>query len=187
MLTTVEDEPPIRTLGTREVYANAWLRLREDRVGYPDGSEGVYSVVEKPDFALVLPSTDDGFWLVRQYRYTIGRQAWVFPQGGWPHGVTGSPEELAASELAEETGFRARTLTHLGHLFVAYGFTSQRYHVFLAADLTAGEPHREATEVDMIASWRSRAEVDRMIASGDFADAHSLAALALFDRHRATH
>lgn len=182
MLADVSDDPPIRQIGSREVYANDWLRLREDRVSYPNGSVGVYSVVDKPDFALVLPFADDGFWLVRQYRYAIGHREWEFPQGGWPHGVTGSPEKLAASELAEETGLRAGSLQRLGHLFVAYGFTSQRYHVFLATDLQAGEPDREATEADMISAWRSRGEIDRMIAEGAFADSHSLAALALFDR-----
>jgi 8-oxo-dGTP pyrophosphatase MutT (NUDIX family) len=181
----MSDDPPIRQISTREVYTNPWLRLREDQVRYPDGSQGVYSVVDKPDFALVLPCVDDGFWLVQQFRYTVGSRQWEFPQGGWPHGRSGSPEELAAAELAEETGLRAGSLRHLGRLFVAYGFTSQQYHVFLGEDLMPGEPDREATEADMICAWRSRAELDGMIADGTFADAHSLAALALFDRHRA--
>ena len=45
----------MRTTGSREVYRNPWIRVREDAVERADGSAGVYSVVEKPHFALVLP------------------------------------------------------------------------------------------------------------------------------------
>ena len=43
------DDPDIETLGTRIVYENRWMRLREDAIRRRDGSEGIYTVVEKPD------------------------------------------------------------------------------------------------------------------------------------------
>ena len=54
----------MRTTSSREVYRNAWIRVREDEIEHPDGSTGLYGVVERPDFALVIPAEDDGFWLV---------------------------------------------------------------------------------------------------------------------------
>ena len=71
---------------------------REDEIELPDGSTSVYGVVERPDFALVLPADRDGFWLVEQYRHPIGRRNWEFPQGTWSHGSDGTPEELARAE-----------------------------------------------------------------------------------------
>ncbi len=44
------------TLGSREVYRNAWLSVREDEVEWADGSTGPYGVVDKPDFACRRPS-----------------------------------------------------------------------------------------------------------------------------------
>lgn len=173
----------IRQLATREVYRSPWLTVREDEVEFPSGTRGLYSVVDKPDFVLVLPFADGGFWLVQQYRYPVHRREWEFPQGGWPPGTTGAAEELAIAELREETGFSAETLTHLGRLHTAYGFCSQGYNVYLATGLTAGETEREATEEDMIHAWRSVSEVRAMARSGELADAHSLAALALYDLH----
>jgi hypothetical protein len=41
----------IKIPGTRLVYENRWMRVREDAVRRRDGSEGIYDVVEKPDFA----------------------------------------------------------------------------------------------------------------------------------------
>ncbi len=174
----------IKTLSSRVVYENPWLTLREDEIELADGSRGIYSVVDKPDFALVIPMADDGFHLVEEYRYPLGARRWQFPQGAFPQGVTGTPEELAAAELGEETGFTAGRLERLGYLNCAHGITGQGYHVFLATELTAGEPRREATEQDMRQRWFSRAEVERMLRECVITDDSSLAAYLLLTMRR---
>jgi 8-oxo-dGTP pyrophosphatase MutT (NUDIX family) len=173
----------IRQLATREVYRSPWMSVREDVVEFPSGATGTYSVIDKQDFVLVLPYVDDGFWLVQQYRYPVGRREWEFPQGGWAAGRDGAPTELAALELREETGLGADSLVHLGRLYAAYGFCSQGYDVFLATGLTPGDTEREVTEQDMVHEWRSLPEIRAMVGRGEFADAHSVAALALYDLH----
>ena len=174
----------IRRLSSRDVYRNPWLQLREDEIEYADGRTGTYAVVDKQDFVTVLPWADGGFWLVQQYRYPVGSREWEFPQGGWPSGHSGSSDELAAAELAEETGLRASSWTHLGRLFAAYGYSSQSFDVYLATDLTAGNPSREVSEQDMVHKWFSDADVRAMILDGVFADSHSIAALMLHDLRR---
>jgi 8-oxo-dGTP pyrophosphatase MutT (NUDIX family) len=169
----------VRTTSSREVYRNAWIRVREDELERPDGSTGVYGVVERPDFALVLPAERDGFWLVEQYRYPLGRRSWEFPQGTWGTGGDGTPEELARAELAEETGLRAAELRHLGHLDLAPGLSTQQFDVWLATGLTAGPTAREVTEADMRQVFVPEAELQAMIADGRFTDGPSLAAYAL--------
>ena len=169
----------VRQVGTREVYRNRWLSLREDRVRLPDGSPGIYSVVDKPDFALVIPAERDGFHLVEQYRYPVGGRFWEFPQGTAPAGTTVGPADLARAELAEETGLRAGTLELLGHLHCAYGMSSQGFDVFLATDLTPGETAREVTEQDMRQRFVPRAEFEAMVREGRVTDDSTLAAYAL--------
>lgn len=169
----------IRTLSSRVVYENPWLTLREDRIEHADGSPGLYSVVEKPDFAIVIPLENDGFHLVEQYRYPLGQRSWEFPAGAFPHGVTGSPEEMAAAELVEETGFTADRLERLGYLHCANSVTGEGMHVFLATGLTPGKPHRETTEQDMRQQWFPRAELERMLRDGTITDAPTLAAYLL--------
>jgi len=171
----------IRQRASREIYANGWLRLREDEIEYADGSAGRYAVVEKPDFVTVLPQENDGFWLVQQYRYAVGSRQWEFPQGGWPPGHGGTMAELAGAELAEETGLSAGQWTHLGRLFASYGYSTQSFDVFLATDLTPGAPSPEDTEQGMVHGWFATQDVRAMIRSGGFADSHSVAALALYD------
>jgi 8-oxo-dGTP pyrophosphatase MutT (NUDIX family) len=169
----------VRTTSSREAYRNPWIRVREDVVERDDGSTGLYGVIEKPDFALVLPAERDGFWLVEQFRHPIGRRSWEFPQGTWGAGGSGSPEELARAELAEETGLRAAELRHLGHLDLAPGLSTQEFDVWLATGLTPGPTARETTEADMRQEFVSEAELRTMIRDGRFTDAPSLAAYSL--------
>src|SRR3954469_10454223 len=169
----------MRTMSSREVYRSPWIRVREDAVEHADGSRGVYGVVEKPHFALVLPFERDGFWVVEEFRHPLGRRVPGFPQGTWSHGSEGTPEELARAELAEETGLRAGTLRRLGHLDLAPGLMTQGFDVWLATDLSAGPTAREATEADMRSAFVTRAELHAMIADGRFTDSPSLAAYSL--------
>jgi 8-oxo-dGTP pyrophosphatase MutT (NUDIX family) len=169
----------MRTTGSREVYRNPWTRVREDIVEWDDGSTGVYGVVEREHFGLAIPAERDGFWLVEQFRHPLGRRSWEFPQGTWPADASGSPEELARAELAEETGLRAGALDHLGHLDLAPGLSTQEFDVWLATDLTPGPTAREASEADMRTAFVPEREFRAMVRDGRFTDGPSLAAYSL--------
>lgn len=99
----------IKTLTSKVIYQNPWLSVREDQIERADGTRGLYSVVDIPDFALIIPAAMGGFYLVEQYRYPIQSRSLEFPSGSFSHGVTGNPEEMAAAELAEETVSRRAT------------------------------------------------------------------------------
>jgi 8-oxo-dGTP pyrophosphatase MutT (NUDIX family) len=169
----------IHQVASREVYRNNWLTLREDDIRRPDGSSGIYAVVDKPTYALVIPRDGGRFHLVEQFRYPLGMRRWEFPQGTAPGQEQVDPTDLAARELREETGLRAGTMEYLGILDVAPGMSSQRGWVFLATDITEGEHEREHEEQDMRSEWFSRAQLERMIRDGDITDAQSIAAWML--------
>jgi 8-oxo-dGDP phosphatase len=170
---------PIETVASREVYRNKWMTVREDDILRPDGSPGIYAVVDKPTYALVIPHDGDRFHLVEQFRYPLGLRRWEFPQGTAPDQEHLEPSELAARELREETGLRATDLTALGQLDLAPGMSSQRGWVFLATGISEGEHEREHEEQDMHSEWFGRIEVERMIRDGEVTDAQSVAAWAL--------
>jgi len=166
-------------LSSGVVYEDSWMRLRRDEIERRDGSHGTYAFVEKPDFALVVPAENDGFHLVEEFRYPIGRRTWAFPQGGWPHGESGEPEELARLELAQETGLRARSLVKIGYLNCAHGFSNQAGHFFLARGLEPGPPEREREEQDMRQAWVTRTRFEEMISEGLITDDSTVAAYTL--------
>ena len=89
----------METLASRQVYANSWMTVREDTVQRADGSRGIYGVIDKPTYALVIPRDGDRLHLVEQFRYPVGRRRWEFPAGTAPDRADVDPAELAAREL----------------------------------------------------------------------------------------
>jgi ADP-ribose pyrophosphatase len=172
--------PDIETLSSRIAYENRWMRVREDQIRYRDGTTGIYGVVVKPDFVVVVPLDAEGkLHLVEQYRYPIGRRSWEFPQGAWEGVPDADPLALAGGELREETGLDAGEVFHVGNLFQACGYATQSYNVYLARDLRRTEARLEATEQDLIAGAFPVAEVLDMVQRGVIRDASTVAALGL--------
>jgi 8-oxo-dGTP pyrophosphatase MutT (NUDIX family) len=172
-------EPEIRTLASSLIYSDNWMRLRKDDIERADGARGTYAVIERDDFALIIPAENGGFYLVEEYRYPLGRRAWSFPQGSFPAGQHGTAEELARTELAQETGLRAGQLTRLGTLSANHGSSSQYGQHWLATDLVQGEPDLEPEELGLRHAWVSREEFESMVGDARIVDDTSLAAYAL--------
>jgi hypothetical protein len=54
------DKNPWTLLGSREIYRNPWIRVREDQVLRPDKKQGIYGVIEFQSLAIgIVPVTDD--------------------------------------------------------------------------------------------------------------------------------
>jgi 8-oxo-dGTP pyrophosphatase MutT (NUDIX family) len=171
--------PSITTLSSREVYRNHWLRLREDEILRSNGERGIYGVVDKDDAAIILPIDRGRVWLVEQFRYTIQERTLELPQGGWEREVE-NPEDLARGELREELGLKAAGMTHLGTLWIAYGFTRQKQHVFLATGLTPTGKDPDAEEHDLVVHSVPIAEFERMMLAGVIRDNCTLSAWGLY-------
>jgi 8-oxo-dGTP pyrophosphatase MutT (NUDIX family) len=174
-----ESRASITTLASREIYRNPWMRLREDDILRSNGEHGIYGVVEKDDAAIILPIEDDRIWLVKQYRYTIQERVLELPQGGWEMAVE-EPEELARGELREETGLQADTMTCLGQLWIAYGFTRQKQHVYLATGLTQKEKDPDDEEHDIVVHCVAVSEFEQMMLDGRVKDGCTVAAWGLY-------
>jgi ADP-ribose diphosphatase len=169
----------IKTLSSREVYRNPWLRLREDEIERSNGAQGIYGVVDKDDCAVIIPIEGDRIYLVQQFRYTIQQTSLELPQGGWETADI-DPEELARGELREETGFEAATMTYLGMMYIAYGFANQKQYVFLASGLKHVGTDFDAEEHDLTLHSFTIAEFEQMLLDGSIRDCCTLAAWGLY-------
>jgi 8-oxo-dGTP pyrophosphatase MutT (NUDIX family) len=169
----------ITTLSSSEVYRNAWMRVREDKILRSNGKQGIYGVVDKDDSAIILPIDQGRVWLVEQFRYTIQERCLELPQGGWEMGDI-VPEELARGELKEELGLDAGTMTYLGTLWIAYGFANQKQHVFLATDLTPTELDPDPEEHDLVVHSVTIEAFEQMMLDGTIRDNCTLSAWGLY-------
>jgi 8-oxo-dGTP pyrophosphatase MutT (NUDIX family) len=155
------------------------MRVREDEILRSNGQKGIYGVVDKDDSAIIVPVDQGRVWLVEQFRYPIQQRALELPQGGWEMEID-SPEELARGELREELGLEATQMTHLGTLWIAYGFTRQKQHVFLASGLIETTSTPDAEEHDLKVCSVSVVEFEQMMLDGTIRDNCTLSAWALY-------
>ncbi len=169
----------IECLESRLVYNNPWMRLREDHIRRRDGSEAFFSVVDKPDFAVIAPIEDGLIHLVEQYRYPLGKRFWELPQGSLETREDATPWEIATTELLEETGLSAKTMRHIGRLALAPGYSTQYYDIFLATDLCPGAQSLGIEEQGLISRPFSLAEFTAMVTGGVIQDATTVAAFGL--------
>ena len=167
---------PWRRTGSREVYANPWIRVREDEVVRPDGKPGIYGVVELRHLALgCVPLFADGTTvLVGQHRYTLGAYSWEIPEGGGDPAL--DPLAEIQRELAEETGLVASSWTPLGRVHTSNCVTDELGLLWLAEDLVEGPQDPDDTEV--LRTWRlPLAEAVELAADGRLTDSLTVAGL----------
>lgn len=176
----------IRTLSSREIYRNPWLRLREDQIERDNGNRGIYSVVDKDDCAVIIPIDGDTIYLVEQFRYTIQERALEFPQGGWETPDV-NPEELARGELREETGLVASSMAYLGWMWIAYGFARQKQYVYLATGLAHAGNDPDPEEHDLILHQVMIGDFERLLLDGTIKDVSTLAAWGLYKMWKENH
>jgi ADP-ribose pyrophosphatase len=131
-------------LSSERIYEGRILNLRRDRVRLPDGNEASREVVEHPGaVAIIALDKEKNVYLVRQYRYPIGRITLEIPAGKLDAGE--EPVNCARRELAEEVGLQAAEWQLLLTFYSTPGFSNEIMYLFMATGL---EPHREEADAD---------------------------------------
>lgn len=166
------------TSASRAVYENRWIRVREDAVVRPDGTAGVYGVVEvrNPAVFVVAATAADEVLLVSVDRYTTGGPSLEVPAGG----SDGEDLLLAARrELREETGYAALHWQALGRVHSLNGVAAAPGQVFLATDLeVVGGAELQAEGIDAVRAVPVT-DLVAMVARGEITDNESLGALLM--------
>lgn len=174
----------IKKLASKVVYKNPWMTVREDEVEFPNGHTGIYGIVVKTDFALIIPFDGTHFYLVSQFRYPLQKVSLEFPQGKHEDDPTADPLEMARDELREETGLLTKNIKEIGYLYEASGYSTQAFHIFYATDLHAGKKELDATEVGLETQKVTPEELETLILNGTLSDAPTVSAYGLWKMKR---
>ena len=173
---------PWHTVSSRRVYANRWIRVREDIAALPDGRRTLYGVVEcRPAVGVLAFADPDTVVLVGQYRYVARRFLWEIPTGAIDEGE--SEIDAARRELAEEAGFRAGRLEKLCTFDTSKSVMDETAHLYVATDLTRVEQAGDETEfieVTRVPFAEALAMVDR----GEIRDVMTIVAFLQWARRR---
>ena len=167
-----------KTIHTRVAFQGKLLRLDQLDIQQANGGTGYREIVRHPGgVGVVARLSPDRFVLVRQYRKAVECVLTEVVAGLLDPNE--SPQAAALRELEEETGYRARSIVHLGTMYASPGYVDEKLEIFLA-DL---DPVRQATRLDHgehieTVEW-SRAEWSAAIRASEIRDGKTLAAWAM--------
>ena len=127
-------------MASRTVHRGRYITFRVDTLEDAEGGRHQREVVDHPGAVAIVALDGQDLLLVRQYRSPAGKVLLEIPAGTLDRQADGSieaPDSAAPRELAEETGFEARSWRRLGTFWTAPGFASEAMTLYLARDLVA--------------------------------------------------
>lgn len=136
--------------------------------------------VDHPGAVAILPWIDERhICLIRNERPAIGQTLLEIPAGTREPGE----EALATArrELAEETGYEARSWEPLLRFWTSPGVLREEMHLFVARDLAPGVQQLDESEriEPVVVPWRDALE---WAMAGRIVDAKTLVAILLYER-----
>lgn len=176
-----ETQHPIQQTSTKIAWHSQWFQVREDGVKLPDGTDGIYNVLEMRDSVFIVPVLTDGrIVLIRNYRYTLGEWVWELPAGGIEAGQT--PEEAARDELLQEVGGVAENMRFLLKANTMNGIGNHHANFYLATNVELQQPEHEQMEFIHVHPMLAN-EAYTIAINGQMNDAISITALLLARQH----
>jgi len=162
-----------------------WLVNRETILNKATGKTTTRGTIRHPGICVIAPFVDDDhIALMRQYRYAVDGELWELPAGtinGREENQrmipTETPEECAARELSEETGYEAEVLEKVCECYAMPGSSDEIIHVFFARGLNRNEQSLDEDEIINEIRAFSAGELEEMIKRGEIRDSKTLIGL----------
>lgn len=175
---------PWPLLASTPVLDAGLFGVARDRARSPrTGAERDFHVIHIADFVMAVALSRTGeLVLVRQYRHGSRATSLEVP-GGLHDGAGETPEQGAARELLEETGYGGGRWSLLGELRPQPALLANRAWIFLARDLERVAPVRQDAGEDIEVVLLPADRLAQSIAAGDIDNAMTVAALALARFH----
>ncbi|MBS1841155.1 MAG: NUDIX hydrolase [Acidobacteria bacterium] len=178
-----EKKKTAQILSSEMIYQGPVFGLRRDEVIEPTGLRTRREVITHPGSVVVLPVLPDGrIVMIEQYRHATKQYLWELVAGRMEPGET--PEQGAARELAEETGYRAKKIKVFLDVFPTPGFLEEKMFLLLATGCVPGPATPEDDE-NIVSAIYTPAKLEQMIHSQKIHDAKSIAGLLYYFRYLA--
>jgi ADP-ribose pyrophosphatase len=178
--TAKPEMPTAQILSSEMLYQGPVFGLRRDEVIEPNGLRTKREVITHPGSVVVLPVLPDGrIVMIQQYRHATKQYLWELVAGRMEPGE--SPEQGAARELAEETGYRAKKIKVFLDVFPTPGFLEEKMFLLLATGCQPGPASPEDDE-KIVSAIYEPAKLEQMIHSGKLHDGKSIAGLLYYFR-----
>ena len=178
------------------IVNDEWIDFRKSRYRFPDGREfEPYYSYSRRDYVVIVATDEEGNYIcVRQYRHGIKQVTTEFCAGGIERtdgkeygnrqDAESTEDALAAAkrELMEETGYESDDWKFLLTVPSNATMADNYAYIYVAKNCrkVSGQ-NLDETEVLNVHLY-NRAQIDEMIASGEFPQASHILALLLADK-----
>jgi ADP-ribose pyrophosphatase len=167
---------------TSLVYQCKIFDVREEEVDLPNGKTIRQSWINhNPTVAIIAINDKNELILIKQYRTAVKKTLLEIPAGSLDN-LKESPDVCAQRELAEETGFKAKTLVKLFEGFLLPGYCNEYMYFFLAKDLFSAPltPDEDEFLEVMPASF---AQAQELLKKGEIIDAKTVLGIFLAENY----
>lgn len=164
-----------------KVFSGRRFNVETKKIILPNGNEMNVEKVHSAEVAVILPVLGNSIIILKQFRPVIGKWMYELPAGLIDKGE--KPVEAARRELKEETGFTAMKIKKMADVLSSPGFSDEHVYIFLAYGLKKGEQELEPNENIKLLKLPIK-QVLKMSTNGAIKNAHSVAAIMLFESRK---
>lgn len=164
-----------KKLSSELIYQGRIITVTQDTVELENGKQALREMVHHHGGAAIVPVDENGnVYLVRQFRYPMGRELLEIPAGKLEPGE--DPFTAAVRELEEECGLRAEHFEDLHPIYPTVGYDTEVIHLYLATGLKRTQAHPDEDEFLDLVKYPLE-ELVTMILDGTIRDAKTAAGL----------
>ncbi|MDO8535595.1 MAG: NUDIX hydrolase [Candidatus Omnitrophota bacterium] len=163
--------------GMKLLFNGRMIKLYSENRRLPNGVRIDLELIKHIGAVLIVPFLSrDKIVLIRQYRPVINSYIWELPAGN----INANEKPLASAhrELAEEVGYRARTIKRSGYIYPSPGYCTEKIIIYEARGLTKIAARPEKDEI-ITAKVFSRKGVDHLLRAGRIVDSKTICGLKL--------
>lgn len=155
-----------------EIYQGKVIHVVKDEVTLDDGTNAIREVVLHNGGVCIALKNDNYYYMVRQYRYALGKEMLEFPAGKIEKGEV--PDEAILREVIEETGFKAKNIRKFGQVIPTCGYCSEKIYLYYGeADEYVGQ-HFDIDERLNLEKY-TFTQIKEMIKNGEIDDSKTIA------------
>ena len=154
----------------------------EEEFDLPNGQATKQNWINhNPTVAIIAINDKNELILIKQYRAAVKKNLLEIPAGSLDNSEE-APANCAQRELAEETGFKAKTLVKLFEGYLLPGYCNEYMYFFLAQDLFSAPLTPDEDEfIETIPTTFSQAQ--ELLKNGEIIDAKTVLGILLADSY----
>lgn len=155
----------------QEIYSGKVIHVVKDDIVMEDGTNAIREVVLHNGGVCIALKDDNYYYMVRQYRYALGKEMLEFPAGKIEKGEV--PDDAILREVQEETGFTAKNIIKFGPIIPTCGYCSEKIYLYFGEKDNCVGQHFDVDENLKLEKYTFK-QIKEMIKNGEIDDSKTI-------------